>query len=182
MAWVILALLDGRMGSREPLARALARHFHEVPIADLPDWRRYFAISSRSIPMNLRILQSKRTFPYGGSVDFNSAFYQAMSHVKDSLGPHASDPVAQAADFQLCHSLKKSDSYTLPVSLARYAAMFYLSSLVRYKPSALDPYRQGAQAWLMDSFSREVPLYLLSGALSGISDRTVAFEPSGFRT
>ena len=70
----------------------------------------------------------------------------------------------------------------MPAPLARYAAIFYLSSLVRYKPSALDPVRQGRIAWLFDSFAREAPRRILANSVSGILGQPLAFEATGFRT
>jgi hypothetical protein len=56
----------------------------------------------------------------------------------------------------------------MPASLARYAIMYYVSSLVRYKPSALDRSLRGTQAWLLDAFTYEAALPLLQNALSAI--------------
>jgi len=69
----------------------------------------------------------------------------------------------------------------MPVSLARYASLFYLSSLVRYKPSSLDPQSQGKQAWLFDSFVSECALALLTEATDGITGKTTFFEPHQYR-
>jgi hypothetical protein len=52
---------------------------------------------------------------------------------------------------------------------------------VRYKPSSLDPVRQGEQAWLMDSFIEEVSLNLLADATDGVTGKATYFEPQRFR-
>ena len=57
----------------------------------------------------------------------------------------------------------------LPPDLARYAAIFYLSSLVRYKPSRLDDSGRSEARWILESFSAEAGLHLLSAALKGIT-------------
>jgi hypothetical protein len=177
--WVLLALPEGRMDGPEPLQRLLHRHFDDVQFAD---WRTIFAVSARALPAELRILQSKQTFSAKTADDQLLPDYASASHfARDVLGSHVSDPIGVNCDLLLSHSLRRSETFTLPLGLARYAAMFYISSLVRYKPSALDPIRQGAQAWLMDSFTREVPINLLASALAGISDESIAFEPNGYR-
>jgi hypothetical protein len=46
--------------------------------------------------------------------------------------------------------------------------MFYVSSLVRYKPSQLDPQTHARQAWILDSFTDLAGPLLIRAALSGI--------------
>ena len=184
-AWCLLALLNcPDLGAGEPLHVLIRKHFDPIDQDEFKNWRDVFAMSKRVAPGgNLQIVQSKRTFSYVDSEgQQRPAYWQALHHVRECLGSHVSDPIGQNCDFLLSYSLKKSEKFVLPLALARYAAMFYLSSLVRYKPSALDPVRQGGQAWLMDSFVREVPLNLLGSALSGITGRPLVFEPNGFRT
>lgn len=81
----------------------------------------------------------------------------------------------------LTYTLRKSSSFVLPLSLARYVATFYMSSLVRYKPASLDPQREGEQAWLADSFSAEVPTHMLAEAVENISGIPAYFDPAQHR-
>ena len=74
-------------------------------------------------------------------------------------------------------SLLRSRWLPIPPSLARYVLMFYLSSLVRYAPTKLDPRRQPDQAWLFDAFAGESHIPLLVNALNGMADDPVLFHP-----
>jgi hypothetical protein len=78
------------------------------------------------------------------------------------------EPTIEAYDVLLCPSLFKSRMLPMPASLARYALMFYVSSLVRYKPSQLDPQTHARQAWILDSFTDLAAPLLIRAALSGI--------------
>lgn len=67
-------------------------------------------------------------------------------------------------------SLRKSSLLAVPPDLARYAAMFYLSSVVRYKPSRLE-----ADGWILDAFSTEAGVHLLRAAVWGITGTLYRF-------
>jgi hypothetical protein len=97
------------------------------------------------------------------------------------MHPYVGDSVTDLTEFTLSPSLLKTKAFPMPPDLARYALMYYASSLVRYKPAALDPVRQARQSWLLDSFTTETPIFLLSNALAGIKDMPVSFEPIGYR-
>ncbi|MBN9327943.1 MAG: hypothetical protein J0I87_13660 [Cellulomonas sp.] len=140
-AWVLLALPEGGMHQREPLQRLLNRHFDDIR---LDNWWSLFALSARVSTAELRILQSKRTFFTTSASGQRSPDADSASHfARDILASHASDAIGFNCDLMLSHSLMKSKPFAMPLGLARYAAMFYISSLVRYKPSALDPVRKG---------------------------------------
>jgi hypothetical protein len=81
-------------------------------------------------------------------------------------------------DALLTTGLSSTTVAPMPSTLASYVAIFYLSSLVRYKPQQLDPQRFASQAWLMDCLARETSLPLLARAVSCITDTTVAFSPT----
>ena len=185
-AWPLLCFLaDGFVGdAREPVTRILRRHFEQIDIAGMPvDWRQVFAISRRLNPGSLLLFQSKQTYSTGSNTNrLVAAHMEAASLVRSVLRPYITDPVTAPVEFLLSPSLKKTMEFPMPASLARYALMYYASSLVRYKPSALDPIREAPQAWLMDSFAREAPIHLLGSALSGIRGAPLAFESVGYRT
>ena len=63
-----------------------------------------------------------------------------------------------------------------------YALMLYVSSLVRYRPTHLDPQVNGHQAWLLDAFTQQAEIPLLEAALAGILGRPFLFySKSAFR-
>lgn len=68
-------------------------------------------------------------------------------------------------------SQRKTRLLPMPPDLARYAAIYYLSSVVRYKPSRLDDQGRSEAAWLMDTFSFEASLHIIRAALAGITGR-----------
>ncbi len=56
----------------------------------------------------------------------------------------------------------------MPPDLARYALIYYLSSVARYRPSLL---ATGESRWIFGVFVADSPLRLLSFGLDGISGR-----------
>jgi hypothetical protein len=181
--WVLLATTGtGFLAQPQHVTTKLFnRHFDRFDTSDFPKWRELFALSARIIT-RLVVLQSKRTFSMSapdGSVVPN--FAAGFTHLREVASPYVNDSLGSPVDAVLTPSLR-SRALPMPTSLARYALMFYLSSLVRYKPSALDPIRESQAAWLFDSFAAEAPLLLLANSLSGIIDRPVVFEASGYRT
>lgn len=181
-SWSLLALPVGTLGDpQEPLARLVRKHYEQVQLSDFREWKTHFAVSGRSRNDSTDLYQSKRTFAATAS-DSSGPEMAAFYLPGTVLGDHLSPPLNQHGEFVLTHTIKKSDPLVMPLDLVRYLVMFYLSSLVRYKPTTLDPVTQGEQSWLMDSIAKEVPLNLLSGAVMGLAGRTHYFENSGFRT
>ncbi len=176
-AWSLLALYGGEKQG-EPLRRHLLHSNHEITSSFSEEWRHVFGLSTRARFGPPLLLESNDTHTLGGAPDWDAA----DSALRKNLMPYLDEPLSNGADALLRHGLWKSKSDPLTLFLIRYALMFYLSSVVRYKPAALDPTRQGQQAWLMDSFAREVPDNLLCGFLTGLSNRSVRFEPMSFRT
>lgn len=182
-AWtVVMTYLDLAADARERAHRTFLSAYEEVAQSDFPEWRSVFAMSSRTIGGSVRLYQSKRTMsqrmPDGTVVPDTN---KAIALLIDTMGDHISAPIGQSADFLLTPTVSKTDPLLLPLDLIRYAAMFYLSSLVRYSPAALDPASEGEQAYLMDSFANEVPLPLLVGAIDGLLGQRSYFEPGNFR-
>lgn len=182
-AWsVVLTHQDVTGDPREPIYKRFHSGYDEVPQNEFKNWRGIFALSSRMFGGNVRIFQSKMTASFTSDdgiqkPDSNSALRQ----LAELMGDHLRPPIRVRADFELTPSVKKSSALVLPLDLIRYAAMFYLSSLVRYAPAALDATLEGGQAYLMDSFTNEVPLNLLVGALGGITGAFSYFDPNGMR-
>ena len=52
--------------------------------------------------------------------------------------------------------------------VACYAVMYFLSSLVRYHPDYMDQIAESDDAWLIESFAKGVPLFLLRYLVSAI--------------
>lgn len=73
-------------------------------------------------------------------------------------------------------SLMKTDFLPMPGDLARYALIFYVSSVVRYKPSRVDAETGGHSTWILDAFTSESRLHLLRAALTGITGKVFNFQ------
>lgn len=183
-AWSLVLVPDDLMNDAgERHVRAMLSAYREVDLSGFGSvqWRELFALSQR-FPHSTRVLESKRTHSTtqaDGAVTPDRA--AAHLELRDVCGTHFAEPVDRRSDFVLTPTIYKTTSTILPLSLVRYAAMYYLSSLVRYKPASLDPVSQAAQAWLMDSFVREVPMSLFAGLLMGILNRSVYYEAAHYR-
>lgn len=175
-AWSLVLLREPLADDAEPLMRKLRRAYTEVDVID--NWREVFAISTRVMGGGLRLFEAnaKRRLAGGGP-----DLHRTLTDLHDAVRPHISPPVKMRVDFLMTPSVAKSNSFTVPLPLIRYAVMFYLSSLVRYQPIKLDPVREGAQAYVMDALVHEVPTFLLASALDGITGRMHFFDPEGGR-
>ena len=111
--------------------RLIQRHFQEVERPE--NWRDLFAISTRPI-VPLSTYQSKVTHPYARPEDRFLAIGNATADF-DPLSPVLSSDYAWAFDAWITPSLYRSREFEMPPDIARYAIMFYASSLVRYKPN-----------------------------------------------
>jgi hypothetical protein len=153
---------------------ALERVFEEVDIATV-DWRQLFAVSRRSyggISIWQERTPSARFTTQGLETIYLSSVCQRMWA---GLTPYIAASADPTLDAVLCSSLYKSRALHVPPSLARYAALFYLSSVVRYRPELLDPHDFGKESWLSDRVPIETALPLLVDAVSGIEARRYVF-------
>ena len=181
-AWSLIATHAGSLDDqREELTKRVSKNYDLVDLANWSNWREFFAFSVR-LPLGaIQVYQSKESYSFTREGTSLPNVSNAAKLLQNTLGPHLGDPINYAAEFITTHSLMKSKPLVIPVDLARYAAMFYLSSLVRYNPASLDAKFESKQAWLMNSLAQEVPLNLLIGALIGIRGGPVYFEANGYR-
>lgn len=183
-AWVLLCTPNPGFltAGNHAVGRAFRSRFTEVGLDDWPNWREFFALSRRTRYNTLCVLQSIATFSQVNSDGLRTPdYYGAAMHLRAEMGPYVSNPIQAPVDAFLTPGLFRGRRFPMPVELARYALMFYLSSLVRYKPSMLDPVHEATNAWLFDSFARETPLRMLGDAVCGILGRPLVFEANGFR-
>lgn len=131
-------------------------------------WRTYFPdLKVRHTPQTY--LQGRRTFPASATDECGRELYLAF-------GDSVEAPLDGHGDFHLSYSLYKSKLVAMPTYLARYTAMFYLSNLVRYRPSRLNPQTEQSTAWLLEAYARQSPDYLLANGLEGILQKNVIFD------
>jgi hypothetical protein len=178
--WAVLlcAGIDPVMESTASKAR-FAPHFEMV---DLPqNWRDTFGFTRRQLAGGFVCLQSRwslRRMDPNGEI-LSDDVVKTASETWTRLSGLVDTTTEPSYDALLSPSLLKSRWLPMPPSLARYALMFYLSSLVRYAPTKLDPRRQPDQAWLFDSFAGESHIPLLINSLNGMAEHPVLFHPRG---
>lgn len=158
-------------------ATRLNREYERV---DTPaNWRDVFGFTRRNLAGPHTTVQSKwklaRLTP-GGSM-FTHEYFGAAKESWLRLSGLLDVSTDPAYDAMTTPSFLKTSWMPMPASIARYALMFYLSSVVRYAPTKLDPQRQAEQAWLFDSFAGESHIPLLTNALNGMSGNPVHFYP-----
>jgi len=164
-------------------ARLFRRHYEEISQPE--EWRDKFAVSRRFFAGRFRFFESRRSHPIAYSPQGDilpPGLIPVLDNVWNALHLIIDEPTVEAYDVFLCPSLFKSRMLPMPASLARYALMFYVSSLVRYKPSQLDPQTYARQAWILDSFTDLAAPLLIRAALSGIEQVPhVYFSEEAFR-
>lgn len=172
--WSVLALVDpAPLLACTATRKLLAEHYEEIPLPQ--QWKEEFAVSRRMNLSKVRIYQSKWTVP-----DQNDLLGCARK-AYDCFAPYIGYSHTPF-DGELYASLYKSKDFPMPADLARYALVFYLSSLVRYHPSVLDPVTQPAQSWFFDRFVQESDLPMLIDAANGIrGHRQVFYGPETLR-
>ncbi len=99
------------------------------------------------------------------------------SYAVEALSPYVGTPMYGTT--QVAPSQLKTRFLPMPPDMARYAAIFYLSSIVRYKPSRLDDSGGENANWVMNAFSAEAGLHLLRAALVGITGTQHLLQPPG---
>jgi hypothetical protein len=192
------AILSSRSSSRE--FTAAFEQVSPAPIVPLPgaaipgrfpppvpppnlEWRDVFAISRRFGYAAQWFFESRWQVPLqpigpAGPWDFTPV--SAKTNV--SLKSFIDLPSEEGSDATLVPSLLNSRMLPMPSSLARYALIFYLSSLVRYRPTQVDLATNPAQHWLMSAFADQAALHMLQSMLSGITGRWhLYYSPGTFR-
>ena len=135
-------------------------------------WRQPFPeIGMRFEPLTL--LQGRVVFT--GTAD-TPPHYDCVEVARQALGSSLEAPMNGFGDFLMSPSMYKTKNFPMSPFLARYALMFYLSSLVRYRPSRLNPAREQLTVWLLEAFARQSPQVLLANGLEGIIQRSVVFN------
>jgi len=173
-SWILLALeQNDELRSNNATGRWFRSKFREV---DAPEqWRDNFGLSRRW------------TFPlvYWESIDVADRASEGAWRSGDALAlswalhPFIETSTSEEWDAFLAPSLYKSRLLPMPPSLARYAVMFYASSLVRYKPSMFDAAAHPELAFLFDAIARECALPMAIDVHRALSEVPVTFRAAG---
>jgi hypothetical protein len=172
--WALMAidspsiLLKSRSTSRQFL-----RAFEQVTPAPAPNpqWRDVFGFSRRSRE-RLTFFESRWRLPMRplGPGRYRGSDQDAVCAATNSALIGLIDlPTDEGIDATLTPSHLRGRLLPMPAGLARYAVMFYLSSLVRYRPSQVDRAINPIQHWLMSAFADQASVHTLQSMLSGIT-------------
>lgn len=182
-AWSLVALSQSEMFLSGATGKTLLAAFKHVQAP--PEWQRMFSVSSRIGRGDYEFLELRdpthQRPSWHGDLDpetgdaVSAAVWRALQAFID-------EPMHEAADAVLAASLYGTRMEPMTASLARYALMYLFSSIVRYKPSLLDPSACPQYAWLADSFVDQAASRMLRSALCKLTGTAHQFySGSAFR-
>lgn len=164
-SWTILAMPENALNDKNTTSKLLFRNFRKV--SQPANWRDHFGVSRRWTA-SMCFLESVETIPLHGGIDLDVPKTLELTwQIKDIIGLRT-DEIYDAVLVPFLHDSKK---LIMPPSLARYAIIYYASSLVRYKPSAFDAQLYPEQAYLFAAIVRECALPMLIDTLSALEGR-----------
>jgi YaaC-like Protein len=184
-AWAMLAVDNPLLvGNTTAAGRLILQHFENVlpPPVVLYDWKAVFAISRRFGRSQQAIFEGRAKFaavPDGSGNYAPGDFTRVQNNTWQSLNGIVDESVEEGDDASLSVGMYRAKLMPMPPSLARYALMFYVSSLVRYKPDQLDPRTHAQQQWMLAAFTKQSANHLVHAALSGIRSRHHQFYSRG---
>ncbi len=122
-----------------------------------------------------RFFETRRLFPV--NTDATIPMGQIMSHVYDGLKPFFEQtPYPEAGDFTLVAPLRKNLQIPMRESVAIYAVMFFLGSLVRYDPTDLEKILASREAWIFKRFVSTAPITFLRRIRNLIDGRNFIYR------
>lgn len=169
----------------EPTHLAVLEIFDERPHLSLRDIQRDFAFSSRKVNLDVtQLLWSERwkdvQLP-GNQMLLMLKSEEWVPEILDALSGIV-EPPAFGFEGLLLPSISDTELVPLPSGLARYAAMFLVSSLVRYAPATLQPDEHPRQAYYLDTFTRQSPVRLLADFASNMVSPALNYYDTAART
>lgn len=159
-----------------PTALYIRRHFQPVkftqPEADalfnLKGWDAIHAVFFES--KEPRSVTSTSLYVH----EADEVLVPAFHYLQEILDIHP-----QTGEFYFCTpSLTPDAMVPLTPALASYALMYYVSSVVRYKPYQLYSEANGLERWILNAYVTQAPQRLLFSALNGISAQQNLFSPA----
>jgi hypothetical protein len=152
------------------------RLFHRVfqQVQTNFDWRQEFAMSARMTVEPAMYESVEKAANFSPNLPNIMGAHALTWRIKDILSPSLDEGV----DGQITPSLYASTLLPMPASLARYATIYYASSLVRYRPSIFDARTAPENSYLFDAIARECALPILVDALSALEGQTQVFVRS----
>jgi hypothetical protein len=184
--WVIL--VDGkrfwdvvavpRVANMSKLSPALGTLYEELPVEAAKDLARSTMDLQAVQAASFRFLQ--RTTP----LEAEDPAKVNVRPIEDSLCAAIPNCVFEHLDgteFQLCIGVPY-EAAEGPMAMnelaASYAVMYFLSSAVRYHPDYMERLGESTDSWLIESFTKSVPLTLLRQMIAALLGYTLIIEPA----
>lgn len=175
--WSILAVPNtAAISDKGPTGRLFRKVYRQVAMS--PVWRENFGASRRWFK-DLEFYESIVALPIPAGQIVHSDLFEIPWSIHD---------IISASHYESYEAIltpyvtSGRHAYPMPASLARYAVMFYASSLVRYRPSMFDPEVSPEQAYLFDAIARECSMPLLLDVLDHLHARHVFYGDGSLRT
>jgi YaaC-like Protein len=113
-------------------------------------------------------------------VNLNTTFTDHTRYLLSAL-PGCVHPIYvdnDASDFVLTEHCLADDGTSWPMNemCAAYLTMFFMGSLIRYRPDVLEELLGTSAVWLLESFVNAAPLLFLRTITSVILDRMITFD------
>lgn len=147
------------------------------------NWREIFSISRRfaSADMVLLVVNEVTDISAGpGRFDGSLGMRVWRDRMYGSMGANLEDQMTNSTDGLLVPGVPNEGIKSLPSDISRYIVYYYMSTLVRYRPSALLADYHPEQTWLLSAFARQAALPLLHGFCSQMSDKPYVFSDGRF--
>jgi hypothetical protein len=152
--------------SNAALQRILMRDFEQVSLINVSA-DKVFSMAAE-VARAHTFWRSKRVFPLTaqGGVPIGDI----GNHVRVALQGKISDVIYQeATTFYLNRAFVRTNTTPMNEFVAIYVLMFFLGSLVRYRPSVLEGMLEKEDAWMVESLMRSVPVAFLRHARNALS-------------
>ena len=167
-AWMLVGVIDwGLLSGQSAILDRLTGSYEEVA----RDSRIMQTVFTLDVPLraHVRYFQGRTMEPWGadGSIPRGPLEEKLISALLPNCSPRYF-PDTFSFDIPL---IFESSNVAMTEMLAIYAVMFYLSSLVRYRPDYLESILYTKPAWLIESFVESSASYFLRMMISRIVGR-----------
>jgi hypothetical protein len=157
-------------------AAYLKRHYSPVSPNQV-DGRRLFGFNGWETIMSF-YMESLESRPLTSDTIYVNEAVEFIQRCFNHIAPML-DVSTQTGEYSIfAPSIETDELLLFPSSLASYAAMFYVSSIVRYRPYRLHSGTSGLLRWLLNAYVEQAPIRLLLAALNGISGQQHLFDAS----
>lgn len=158
---------------QDQLRRILRNHFDQITLS--PSSARIFNLSAEEARPYV-FWETKSLFPVlqGGGFDMRgllNAVHQGLA------GYLCREPFAGPFLFSINFKMRTPAEIAMNECLAIYAVMFYLGSLVRYRPELMEGMLVKKDAWIVENFIRSSPTTFLRHLRNRLDPYYFIYEP-----